>query len=46
MTGTTPAGPGEPQSVEPSDPKTVDPEAVDPETGTEPDGSPVENPSG
>ncbi len=29
-----------------TDPSTPDPETVDPETGTEPDGSPVENPSG
>lgn len=33
----------DPETVKP---ETADPETVDPETGTEPDGSPVENPSG
>lgn len=30
----------------PEDPQTTDPEHVDPETATDPDGDPVENPSG
>lgn len=30
----------------PSEPDSVDPDSVDPDTATEPDGTPVENPSG
>lgn len=30
----------------PEDPQTIDPETVDPETATDPEGDPVENPSG
>lgn len=34
------------EKTTPEDPKTVDPETVDPETATDPEGDPVENPSG
>lgn len=34
------------EKTTPEDPQTVDPETVDPETATDPEGDPVENPSG